>query len=243
MARVIYGPLVSSVKGSVGGTTFQSNASGEIIRKRPQVHKASTTKQTQAHARLQTLLSQWQTLTQAQRDAWYIYARTWPKVNKFGQSKNLTALNWFTSLNWWRTYLGSSIFTLPPVHTTPPAPPAFEMIFSDTAIKILFTEPYVFTENNIAIWCSLPTRRNTLTLNQIRKLIYVITAAPASPLDITTYWEAATGISWAPATLFPEANIFTCCESVSVTSCITSSFLCAINQTPAGDDGEFYYYC
>lgn len=242
MARILYGPLVTSVKGSISGVTFQGNPSGSIIRSRPHLSRVSTNKQTASHASLNNLIYLWGTITQPQRDSWNEYAAVWTKINKFGQSKTLTGLNWFTSLNYWRLLLGYPFFSVPPGHNTPQSPPSFTLIILPESISINFTEAHNFDENPVIVWTSLPTRKNTLSINQVRKLVTVIDTPPADPLDITLLWEAATDLVWSPVLTFPTANIFVCLESVSLSSCITSPMLCTKNQTPSPEDETFYYY-
>lgn len=242
MARVVYGPLVSSVKGSIGGITFQGNPSGSIIRNRPRPTKVSTNRQTASHASLQNLLYLWQQLTQSERDEWNVYATAWTKENKFGQAKVLTGLNWFTSVNYYKLLVDSSTFTSPPAHVLPQAPPSFGLVLSDSAIKINFLEAHLYPENPVAVWASFPTRKNTLSINQVRRLVTILTAQPADPLDITALWKIATGINWDPANNFPNANIYVCLESMSATSFITSSLLCTKqNSTSAESDTLIYY--
>lgn len=242
MARVLFGPLVTAVKGSIGGVTFQNNPSGSIIRSRPHVSKASTIKQMASHSELANLLYLWQQITQDERDEWNSFAATWTKENKFGESKTLTGLNWFTSLNWWRLHLSLATYDSPPAHVLPQAPPAFALILTDSTISINFLEAHAFPENPVAVWTSLPTKKNTTSINQIRKLVMVIEAAPSDPLNITAEWEAATGLDWTPNVTFPDANIFVCLESMSASSYITSSMLCTKNSTPSEEEETIYYY-
>lgn len=242
MARIIYGPLVTAVKGSISGITFQANPSGSIIRSRPRTTKVSTTKQTQSHSKLSRLLFEWQAITQTQRDLWNEYAAAWTKTNKFGQTKILTGLNWFTSVNWWRLYLDTSILANPPAHDLPDAPPSFALILSDTDIYLNFLDSFDYSINALAVWMSIPTKKNTLSINQIRKLVTVFQATPLDPINITSQWETATGLVWAPANNFPNANIYVCLESIRKSSGITSSLLCTKNSTPTEETETMYFY-
>ena len=242
MARITYGPLVTAIKGSIGGVTFQNNTSGTIIRSRPRPTRVSTTKQTIAHAALQQLLYEWQNITQSQRDEWNEYASVWTKENKFGESKTLTGQNWFTSVNWWRNELDETILAGPPAHTLPQAAPSFAMILSNSDVKINFLSAHDYVNNPVAVWSSLPTKKNTLSINQIRKLVYVFRTTPADPYNLTALWEAAIGLDWDPSNNFPDANIFFCLESIRESSGITSSMLCTKNETPSADEDSMYYY-
>lgn len=242
MARVVYGPLVSNVKGSIGGVTFQGNPSGSIIRTRPQLSRVSTNKQTTSHGKLQYWLYQWQNITQDQRDQWNMFAQVWVKENKFGEEKTLTGWNWFFSVNWWRKAMDLSQLSSPPAHNVPPSAPSFGMELSAGDIVLRFLEAFDFTLNNVAVWSSAPTRRNTLSINQIRKLVTVIKVDPGDTLDITSTWETAVGIDWNPAALFPNANVYFCLEAINKSSGITSPMLCTKNDTPSDSEDSIYYY-
>ena len=242
MARVLFGSLVTAVKGSIGGVTFQNNPSGSIIRSRPHLSRVSTVKQTAAHVKLENQLYDWQVLEQGERDMWNEYASVWVKENKFGESKTLTGLNWFISVNFWQNLVDHDKHLVPPDHTLPPAPPSFSMIMSDSDIKILALESFDYDNNSLILWTSLPTKRNTLSINQIRKYVMQIESLPDTPVSIKNHWKAATGLNWNPSVNFPSANIFICIQSISKDSNITSSMLCTKNNTPSATDDSIYYY-
>lgn len=242
MARVLFGGGVTAVRGSIGGLTFQGNTSGNIIRSRPHTSKASTIRQTVAHAALSALLYEWQQISTSQRDNWNTYAATWTKINKFGQTKKLTGANWFTSSNFMRTQMGLSILADAPAHTLPQAPPEFFMSYAGGILYFNAISSFYFPENAIILWTSLPTRTNTLSINQIRKQVTIWTSDPGFPVDITSLWEAATGITWDPDNSFPGANVFFCAQSVSKASGITSALLCTVNQNVVPADDEMLYF-
>src|SRR3972149_7623759 len=97
MARITF--TLGTIKGSIGGLTFQGNTSGSIIRQRPAPRKSSTLKQQASHANFLFLLKAWQDIAQDDRDLWNTYASLHEKINKTGESKLLTGMNWFISVN------------------------------------------------------------------------------------------------------------------------------------------------
>jgi len=232
MARIVY--TLGELMGSVGGLTFQRNSSGTIVRTRPIPTKRTTTRQSATHTAHIHWLYEWQQLTQAQRDDWNTYASTWQKINKFGQSKTLTGQNWFETSNYYRTNIGETQLSNPPVHTLPQDPPTFDIYLSETAIRICATEAHDYINNPVILWVSPPTRRNTPTINQTRRLATILIVEPACGYDITTFWETAIGIPWTPSTLFPNANIFVCLQSIRRSSGITSALLCEKADTESG---------
>lgn len=229
MARIVY--ILGELKGSIGDLTFQQNSSGKIVRLRPRKNRSSTTSQQRSHLLQNNLLQGWQLLTLVQKNSWNAYAGVWLKTNKFGQDKKLTGQNWFTSLNYYRGLLSLSLFTLPPAHDLPTAPPSFEIVLSDSSISIEFTSSHNYIDSPVIVWVTIPSRKNTNSINQIRKFAIILDTDPGTTLDITTEWETATGINWTPTITFPNANIFVCLESVKASSGITSSMICKKENT------------
>jgi hypothetical protein len=240
MARIVY--TIGEIFGSIGGLTFQRNHSGKIVRFRPTVGKKSTSKQQRAHLIHNDLLRGWMLLTNAQKDLWNTYASTWVKVNKFGQDKTLTGANWYESLNYFREILSLSYFTVPPAHDLPTSPPTFEILLASDSVKINFTSAHDYVDSPVIVWVTLPTRKISNSVNQIRKYALVISAAPSDPLDITTEWETATGLDWNPTANFPNANIFVCLESVKASSGITSPMICGKKSTSEITEDETMIY-
>lgn len=242
MAKVVY--IIGTLKGSVAGLTFQGNTSGSIIRARPTVKKTSTFKQQVSHQSHANLLYQWQQLTSVERDLWNDYAAVHTKVNKFGEIKTLTGLNWFESVNYMMILQGFSILTTPPEYTLPAASPDFELFLSNDKIEIDVTGSLALDADSLLIWCYSPTSRQKTYNNQLRKFCKIQMNSITFPLDITTEWEAATGLTWSPSTLFPSVNIFICLQTVSRSSGITSTLLCTkVNtETIEEDETDLFYY-
>lgn len=225
MARIVY--TLGELKGSIGGVTFQNNASGHIVRQRPIVRKSSTIKQQASHASHQNLLHEWDLLTVTEKDLWNAFALVHTKVDKFGQTKSLTGANWFLSVNYMRLLMSLSILTSPPAYSVPSPAPTFTIQLFPDKILIFINPTYSTVSSNLIIWGALPTTRVMPTINRIRKYITIITAPFSNPFDITTAWETATGLTWDPLNIFPTSNIFICLENIGMATGITSPMLCA----------------
>jgi len=242
MARIVY--TIGEMMGSVGGLTFQRNSSGKIVRFRPTVGKKSTRKQQASHLSHNNLLRGWQGLTLSQKIEWNDYAGTYTKINKFGQEKQLTGANWYSSVNFWRNILSLSELVTPPTHDLPESPPNFSIEITDNSISINFLDAHDYVDSPVIIWASVPTLRNSNSINQVRKYVTIVSATPTNPLNITTNWQIATGINFTPTMTFPDANLFICLESVKASSGITSPMICdKINTSTVVSDGDdFIYY-
>lgn len=233
MARVQYGGGVTSFVGSIKGNTFQNNSSGTIVRGRPSIRRKATILQTTTHSLHIAMLAGWQALTPSQKSSWNDYALAWPKINKLGQTKQLTGQNWYESVNIKLIQIGASPVSVPATHTLPASPPAFTIDITDDDFIIHTDEGFNWTENAVNVWATLPTRKITLNVNQIRKLIQTQTTDPSGAITITAGWETATGLPWNPSNRFPGTNIVVCLESICKASGISSAFLCTLADVPA----------
>lgn len=229
MAKIV--PILGDLKGSIAGSTFQTNTSGAIVRHRPRVTRSSTPKQQLSHQRHQFWLAQWQALTQTQRDLWNVFAATYPKTDKFGNSRNLTGANWFESANSNRYLILQDPFLNPPAHVLPDDAPPFTLTLTAEKIIVHLTASFDFTNNYLLGWVAMPTLRSKTSINQIRRYIGNIPSTGNPNLDITTAWQTATGLTWSPTTLFPNTNIFVCLQAMRKGSGITTPMLCTKSNT------------
>lgn len=116
MARIIYSPVITEIKGSIGGMTFQKNASGTIARLKPRKPKTNTQKQRDQQPRTKLLQQYWQNLTLAQKIEWNTFAGNHNKIGLNGQEKKLTGYQWFLTINQNRALFGDSFLEEPPVY-------------------------------------------------------------------------------------------------------------------------------
>lgn len=99
MALIVH-PEGTQVSGSIGGTTFSHNRSGAYKRNRSIPVNPNTARQQAVRNAVTSIAIAWDlTLSQAQRDAWNVYAAAVNWTNKLGQSIKLTGLNHFIRSN------------------------------------------------------------------------------------------------------------------------------------------------
>lgn len=92
--------VFTAVSGSVGGLTFARNKGGLYTRARAIPTNPNTAAQINARDALSTLVDAWTTfVTQAQRDAWDVYALNVPVVDVFGDPKLLTGQQMYIRSN------------------------------------------------------------------------------------------------------------------------------------------------
>lgn len=93
-------PLLSKASGSLAGNTFSHNKGGMYIRSRAMPTNPGTENQSAVRDSVRILMDNWSNvLTQAQRDAWDLYAFNTPVVNKLGQTVKRTGQNMYVRAN------------------------------------------------------------------------------------------------------------------------------------------------
>jgi hypothetical protein len=133
MALVKLGGGVADIRGSVGGTVFSRNRYGAYARNRTIPVDPGSTAQTKIRATLGNVRDAWfSTLTQAQRDAWAVYAANVQVVNRIGESINLTGWNMFARTNTALLYNDESIIAA--------APTDFSLAEQDATLSITVSE-------------------------------------------------------------------------------------------------------
>ena len=237
MARVTFSGIVSDVKGSIGGITFQNNSSGAIVRGRPRTRKAQSQKQQLSQAEHIEKLRTFQLLSLGSKTLWNEYAQVWTKVNSFGQVKRLTGQNWYESVNHNLELAGNPIVDIPPSHILPPAVGSY--VFSMTATQMLINFNASFTPANSILLIrasSFFSLTGKVKLNSLR-LIKVLDTAPYSLIDITTLWEDYFGVSYPPAANFNNFSVSIMLQTVEKTSGLASAglnYIAAIRQPITG---------
>lgn len=92
--------VIAQASGSVGGLTFSRNRGGKYIRSRATPTNPNTTFQQAVRGFMSQLTSLWNdTLTQAQRDAWDLYAENVPLPNSLGEPRNVGGLGMYNRTN------------------------------------------------------------------------------------------------------------------------------------------------
>lgn len=107
-ARVKYGAIITELKGSVGGQTFQSCRGGFILRSKPISPKVRTPLQSQIRTITARVAQSWRGLSAAQRATWDAVAPSYPYSDKFGDPGTLSGYELFMRANFYLTAGGHS---------------------------------------------------------------------------------------------------------------------------------------
>ena len=108
MALVRFGGGITQLSGSIGGTTFARNRSGNYARSRTTPVNPSSSRQQDIRTIIANLSEEWNdTLSAAQRLAWNDYAANVAMTNRLGETIHTTGFNHFVRSNSVRAYCGN----------------------------------------------------------------------------------------------------------------------------------------
>lgn len=149
--KYIPGPAFGEFRGSQGNTTASRNTSGAYLRNRVTPVNPNTTRQQAVRGIFAALANVWlNTLTQANRDAWNLYAASVTHKDPFGQDIYLTGYNMFQRSNCVGGRAGYTLVTAgPTIFTKGPSDSSFAITASEA------TQLISVTFDDTAAWCDL----------------------------------------------------------------------------------------
>ncbi len=229
MARVSYGASVTKLRGSIGGTSFQTIGAADIARSRPNFRKSPSALEWESRSYFNLLVNAYAALTLTQKQAWVTFASANSKYNFWGEEKILNGYNWFLTINnYYYLYYGY-ILPSPPSYTSPEAVPAFSVTLSSSTIVADFGT--TFTTSNFVQWFASPLLRSA-SMNNRKNLRFlgVSSGFSATSKDLTTLWVDKYGLSWPPSVSSVSLYIIIAAFTVNVTSFIPGSATMAIGS-------------
>jgi hypothetical protein len=140
MARIIYSGLVTSIRGSIGGTTFQNNAYGFTVKNKANMVKPNTVPQNLSKLVFSLAVKAWGQLTTANRANWNSWAATYPQFAKNNPSSVLSGFAVFVKV-YANMLIGFGLAQ------TPTANPFFTLTALDTVTFVLHNTAGVLTLN------------------------------------------------------------------------------------------------
>jgi hypothetical protein len=122
MARIIYGALATEIKGSIGGTTFQSNAYGKTVKNKPLIRRVNSLSQGSKRRIMVTVSQHWYALDPTYRTNWDAYATFDPQPTKHNLTSYLSGYHTFMKENLLRLTGGLALLDNPVFDTLVLAP-------------------------------------------------------------------------------------------------------------------------
>jgi len=141
MALVKFGGGIIEMRGSIGGTTFSRNSTGNYARAKTTPINPQTALQQTVRAAMAFLTDRWSaTLTANQRTAWNLYASSVQVLNRIGESVNISGFNHYIRSNMIRKqYANPLVDEGPTVFEIPAADPTYSISASEAAQQITHT--------------------------------------------------------------------------------------------------------
>ena len=229
MARVTYGSGITELAGSIGGVTYQKNASGNIAKLRSNPTVNPTPLQAGYQNNMAKLVAHWPTLSQANKDNWNALAAAHLHTTPWGETKALSGFQWFLSCNLNRFRQWISIVGAPEAWVVYPPPNQFTIETSATYIRAAWAPDY----NGVDLvgYISLPLKQSSLKLRRSLFFVKKYYLAPAlSNWDFTAAFEALTNVTWADFYASANCNIIIRIINGRFVSGYFSSFTSAITK-------------
>jgi hypothetical protein len=196
MARVTYGESITEYAGSIGGITYQKNASGNIARLRPNPTVNPTALQANYQTNMAYLVSFWPTLSQEDKKAWNDLAAAHKHTTPWGVEKTLSGYQWFLSVNLNLLNWPTGIRSTPAEWYAPPPPDQFTIVASLSYIHITWDPAYV-PAHSLQVYCSLPLRQSSLKLRRSLFFLSHLYEPGSLPLiNLTAPIEALFNVDW-----------------------------------------------
>ncbi len=150
MALVKFGGGVIQMSGSIAGTTYARNRSGNYARARTKPVNPNTARQILVRTSLALLTTRWaESLSGAQRAAWNLYGSSVAMSNRLGETVNLTGFNHYIRSNVIRKMAGKATIDAGPItFEIPGQDPTFAITASEGSQLITVTYDETLDWNN-----------------------------------------------------------------------------------------------
>lgn len=200
-------PIVSQASGSLAGLTFSHTRGSKYVKSRSTPTNPNSQRQGIVRVAMGVLAPYWgQELTEAERDAWRLYAANVPSTNALGETIHLTGQQHFMRINIVRIQIGEAILDAAPIIYdlgTFTAPTIDSLVAAGNEINIAFNEIDDWADNDdgfMIIYGGRPTSTGQDFYRgpwRLAGAIPGVLGGPGSPYQLTSAWPLATAqIMW-----------------------------------------------
>ena len=242
MAVILPGPLISNIRGTIGGVSFHAGRAGIVASRRVAQSKSKTVLQSESQITFYSGISLFRALSTSDKILWNDYALAYPHENKFGQQRILTGQNYFFALNYYRVFMGETPFTQPPARVLPVTPGPYTVTLTSTAIEINFTPAFNPASCGIIIFATPPISTVTNSQRSKWRILEGDISSPYTFYDITASWEAKTGLNYASIAASGIFNIGVMILTFNLSSGVYSPGLINLGFPPTVPAESNYYY-
>lgn len=196
MAKIKFGAMVNDARGSVDGIVYSKNQYGGYARVKTSPVQPRSNYQVAARAIFGALSTAYSnTLSDAQRAAWKLFAANNPTTDVFGNSQTLTALAMFQSVNAVLGHAGEVMILDPPANMDVTA--LLTATVTATAavptLSIAFTATPLGADHALYVYATEPLPGGVSFIQNRLKFLGAGPAADASPSSFLTEYNARYG--------------------------------------------------
>ena len=191
MARITYGAIVTEIRGSVGGTTFQRSGYGFSVKNKPNQVRLMSEGQRAIRAAMSFIAQSWRNLSQSNRNAWISWASTHPFSSKHNTTSYLTGYSYFVRFNVNRYLFVGNIMQNPGAGSIamPDLDPALVVSGSELLMDLAPSTPTSDLVGYISCSPSQPVTHafNTSKTRQIRDMLLLPGTFDVAPIFLAKF--------------------------------------------------------
>jgi hypothetical protein len=192
MARATYsGSVITKLTGSIGGSTFQVNHAGDIVRNRPTAKRSKKTTFTLSMGKFKARTIEWNSLSNADRNTWIAFAAAHDHINYYSETKKVIAFNWYMTCNNNLESIGQPVISTAPAYTMPAVPPLFTLYMDGSGVYLVPPAPYALGNDALYIFTTRQVKSNYLKQRKRFRYTAKQTAGNVNTIDLTSDWEIA----------------------------------------------------
>lgn len=204
MALIKEGPLVSSIRGKLGGLTFSANKTGPYVRTAAGIPNQQTEAQTTFRGKLQEWATSWNSLTFSQRAAWDAFALlpANERTNSVGTTYFFSGFNAFVQINQHKFLVGQNPAVFPPVDAFPLALNITAFTFVSGGPANMIFSPTPAASRFVVVFAAVFRSEGLLNATTNFQVVHVSSLSPMSPIDLEP------GITEVFGTVRTESKVF-----------------------------------
>lgn len=136
MARVQTGSIVTDIRGKLGGTIFQGNRFGLVMKNKSAIVNKVSLNQSRRRAALSSISSNWQKLSDAQRNSWSQWSQYQGLKHGTFKSRIMSGQHAYIQVNQYLAMLGETAISNPIFKPYSLVPLVFDSLLVDDSFGI-----------------------------------------------------------------------------------------------------------
>jgi len=207
MAIVVLGSLVSSIRGSIAGISFVNSRQGIVVKSRVYQIRSGTNRQYLNRQNLQSLIKNYREISAANKTLWATYADTYTKTNMFGESRVLSGINWYVSINWFRLICSQSEESSPPAFRLPGSLPTWNVEKNGANLEITLGVFSPSADEKLLVYLTKPLNKGVNSANKYYRYVSIEVLASGAVYNMNSEFNALVGYSFNSAAINGEFNL------------------------------------